>query len=185
MPKTKDKPDRTSVRSSFIKITKLHVLIGIFMAVQLIIYDASKLVTPEVLLKRWIYTGILVVVASICWYFARLNKQFSAIRNLAWVLIMTDIIIGALLVYSQRGMASKAIILFILPILVAGALHRMGAIYLTAILAVVAYTISAISYFVLNFNEGYKTELYGEIIFYSSIILVISAMVWTLVKHKH
>jgi hypothetical protein len=82
-------------------------------------------------------------------------------------------------------MASRAVFLFALPILVAACLHRWGMIQLTAILSVVAYIVTAIAYFVLNFNEGYKIELYGEIGFYSALILAFGSMVWALVRSKH
>lgn len=186
MPKsTKTKKDHSSSRTTLIRISKIHLIIGLIFAVQIIIYDAGKLITPEAVLKRWIIAGGLVLAAAVCWYLARINDSKTVIKNLAWFLIIVDLLVASFSVYMQRGMASRAVLLFVLPLLVAGAMHRMGMIYLTAIMAVVAYVITAVAYFVINFNEGYKLELYGEISFYSAMILAISAMIWALVKSKH
>lgn len=173
------------IRSSFVRIAKFHVIIAMFFGLQIIAYDAAKLITPEVVLKRWVITGLLILAGTVCWYLARLNDSHTVIRNLAWFLISVDMVVASFSVYTQRGMASRAVFLFILPILVAGTLHRWGMIYLTAIIAVITYTTTAIAYFVLNFNEGYKIELYGEIFFYSALLLASAGMVWALVRQKH
>ena len=179
------KKEHSNIRSSFVRVAKLHVVIGIIFAIQLIAYDAGKLITPDVVLKRWVIIALLISTGVICWYLARLNSTRVVIRNLAWLLILVDMITASFSVYTQRGMASRAVFLFILPILVAGTLHRWGMVYLTAVIAVVTYIVTAIAYFTLNFNEGYKLELYGEIGFYSAMILVTASMVWALVRSKH
>jgi hypothetical protein len=179
------KTKRSNARSSFVRVAKLHVVVGVIFMLQIIIYDAGKLITPEVVLKRWIISGILVLAGIVCWYLARLNDSTKVILNLAWFLIAIDMVVGSFSIYTQRGMASRAVLLFVLPILVAGALRRWGMIYLTAVISVITYTTTAVAYFVLNFNEAYKLELYGEIGFYSALILVVAGMVWALVRTKH
>lgn len=180
-----DGRQHSNTRSSFVRIAKLHVIIGMFFGLQIILYDAGKLITPEIVLKRWVITGLLILAGTACWYLARINDSAKVIRNLAWFLIAVDMIVASFSVYTQRGMASKAVFLFALPILVAGTLHRWGTIYLTAITAVVVYVVTAVAYFTLNFNEGYKLELYGEVFFYSALLIVFSSMVWALVRSKH
>lgn len=174
----------TNIRNILVRIAKIHVLIGIFFAIQLIIYDASKLITPEVVLKRWFVTAGLIIAGAICWYLARLNNSTTVARNLVWFLISIDLFVASFSVYTQRGMASRAVLLFIIPILTAAVLQRKGAIYLTALLAVITYIVTAIAYFVLNFNEGYKIELYGEVGFYSALLFAIGAIAWSLVRNR-
>jgi hypothetical protein len=60
---------------------------------------------------------------------------------------------------------------------------RRSALFATALLAIATYTTTAISYFVLNFNEGYMAELYGEVIFYSAIFVIVAAFLWS-ISHK-
>lgn len=172
-------------RANFVRACKVHVFIGIAFIAQVIAYDASKLITPEVVLKRWVVAALLVLVASVCWYMARLSDSPKRIHNLVWLLILTDMAVASFNVYTQRGMASRAVLLFVIPILVAATLQRKGAIYLTAIIAAVTYIVTAIAYFVLNFNEGYKIELYGEIFFYSAVLFAVASLSWALVRTKH
>lgn len=182
--KTK-KPAHNGVRTTFIRIAKIQVLIGLILGIQIIVYDAGKLITPDVVLKRWSITALMVLTAAVCWYLARINNKPNVIRNLVWILISVDLIVASFSVYTQRGMASRAVLLFVIPILTAAALQRKGAIYLTSLVAVLVYIVTAVAYFVLNFNEGYKLELYGEIGFYSAILLCVGGISWALVRNKH
>lgn len=174
-----------STRSALIKVSKIHILIGLFFAIQIVVYDASKLITPEIVLKRWIMASVLILGAAATWYLARLNNNAVVIRNLTWFLIAIDMFVASFAVYTQRGMASRAVLLFVIPILTAGVLQRKGAIYLTSAVAVAVYFVTAVAYFVLNFNEGYKVELYGEVGFYSALLLTTGWITWALVRRKH
>lgn len=183
--KAMSKPPHNRIRANFVRACKIHVFIGLALIAQLIAYDASKLITPEVVLKRWVVAAILVLTAAVCWYVVRLNDSTHRIHQLAWLLIIVDTAVASFSIYTQRGMASRAVLLFIIPILVAATLQRKGAIYLTAIIAAVTYIVTAIAYFTLNFNEGYKVELYGEIFFYSAMLFAVAGMTWSLVRTKH
>ena len=178
------KPPHNGTRTALIRVAKVHILIGIFFAAQIIAYDAARLITPEIVLKRWIFLSVLLVGAAVTWYLARLNNSSAVVRNLVWFLVSIDLVVASFAVYTQRGMASRAVLLFVIPILTAAVLQRKGAIYLVSALAVVVYTVTALAYFVLNFNEGYKIELYGEIGFYSGILLAVGWTAWALVRHK-
>lgn len=179
------KRQHNTVRNNFVRACKLHIVIGLLFAAQIMAYDAGKLITPELVLKRWFVTSVLVIVAAMCWYIAKLSDTPKAIHRLAWILIAADLAVASFYVYTTRGMASRAVILFVIPILVAAIIARKGMIYLTAAAAIATYTVTAIAYFVLNFNEGYKLELYGEISFYSAILLVIAGLSWIAVRTKH
>lgn len=185
MVKPISKREHSTSRINLIRIAKLHVVLAMVLAVQTIIYDAGKLATPELVLKRWVVTGLLAVGAIIVWYLARLNNTRTVTRNLVWFLISIDLILANFSVYTQRGMASRAVILFLLPILLSAVLYRWGIIFLTAVLAITTYIITSVAYFVFNFNEGYKLELYGEILFYSALVIIFSRIIWTLVRNKN
>lgn len=164
---------------------KIHVLIAALFAGQTIAFDAAKLITPDIVLKRWILAAVLLVVASVCWQLARLDDKPAKIHKLVWLLILTDIVFASLTVYASRGMASKAVLLFVIPILLAAVLGRKGVIYLAAAMSAAAYAVTCVAYFVLNFNEGYKIELYGEIGLYAALLIVLASLCWTLVRTKH
>lgn len=176
---------RSSTRPALVRVSKIHVFIAAAFAAQLIIYDAGKLITPDVVLKRWVSIGLLATVSAIVWFLARTKDEPKLANKLVYGLILTDIIIACFNVYTQRGMASRAVILFVIPIITAAVLKRKGLIYLTAVLSAVSYIVTAVAYFVLNFNEGYKLELYGEILFYSTIILTVAGLTWSVTRTKH
>lgn len=173
-------------RNTLLKITRIHFIFAALLAVQIVIYDAWKLLAPESVLQRWISVAVLATITTFVWFLLRTRRLTSDFHSqlAAFLLILTDIGVASFHVYSQRGMASRAVMMYIIPLLVAGVLLSRSAIYATAALSVIAYVITAVSYFVLNFNEGYKIELYGEVGFYSCLIFIIAAMLWVLTKNK-
>ncbi|HSX24257.1 MAG TPA: hypothetical protein VLE74_04105, partial [Candidatus Saccharimonadales bacterium] len=59
-----------------------------------------------------------------------------------------------------------------------------SAIFASAALSVAAYTSSAVAYFVLNFNEGYKIELYGEVGFYCVLMFILASFLWSITRPR-
>lgn len=173
------------LRHGVIKTSQIHLLLILAYALQIVAYDASKLITPDVLLKRWFAAAALTGICVAVWYLAR--SQATSLNNykiLAWLIILSDIAFAAFNVYTQRGMSSRAVLLFFIPIIVSTILLSRVALFSTAFLCIAAYTTAAIAYFVNYFNEGYKIELYGEIIFYSTTFVVAAALLWTALKTK-
>jgi hypothetical protein len=174
------------LRTASLRITRLHlVYVGLYVA-QTIVFHASKVITPELLLKRWWAASGLAVVTIAAWFIAKHRATWGDLYRFAiWLVILADLAFAAFNVYTQRGYASKSVLLFVIPIVVAAALANKTALFTTAALAIVTYTTTAISYFVLNFNEGYLAELYAEIGLYSGLFLVTAALLWAVVpKHK-
>ncbi|MBI1857372.1 hypothetical protein HY003_01755 [Candidatus Saccharibacteria bacterium] len=179
------KEKQSWLRSSTVRLARVHFLYVFLFAAQTIIYDAWKLIAPNAVLNRWIVTAILFLTSTVVWYLAK-NKINStgAYKALVFALIFVDIGAASFNVYTQRGMASRAVMLYAVPILVSAALYSRAAILATTLLSVAAYTTTAISYFVLNFNEGYKIELYGEVGFYSVLFFVLATLLIILVRPK-
>lgn len=173
------------LKTSTLKVARLHFVLVLLFAVQTIAYHASKLITPELLLKRWVAAAGLLLATIIVWLIAKhRSSRPISYQSAIGLLIVADIAFAAFNVYTQRGYASKAVVLFVIPIIVAGIFARRSILLATALLAIAAYTTTAICYFVLNFNEGYMSELYGEVAFYSAVFLLIAALVWTS-SHKN
>lgn len=171
-----------TIHSGVLRTARLHFLYVLALVIQIIIYDAAHLVTPTVILRRWIATLMLLSVVTYVWYKARTHAEHY--KSLLFTLLVADIGIASFNVYVQRGMASRAVMLFAIPILVSAVLAKRTVIMTTAVACIIAYTGTAISYFVLNFNEGYKVELYGETGFYSAIFLILALLLWSLIKPK-
>jgi hypothetical protein len=172
------------LQSSVIKMARLHFGLTAILAVQIIIYDAWNLIPPDVVMRRWLLVALLLVVSTIVWYLARVVKDAGSglYTGLIFALILADILVASFSVYMERGMASRSVALFAVPIIVAAVLYSRAAIMATAALCVAAYVATTISYFVLNFNEGYKIELYGEVGFYSALFVLLAMSIWAVIR---
>lgn len=184
--KSIDKKSSLSLGPGLLSFCKIHfALAGLFTA-QIILYDASMLIEPEVVLDRWFVVSMLLLISGFIWYFVK-SKSGNVIsyKALLLAMMMADMALASFSVYSTRGMASKAVLLFILPIIISGLLKSKSALYATAIVSIAVYTLTSIAYFVWNFNEGYKVELYGEVGFYSAMFLVVAALLSTVLHPKN
>lgn len=171
------------LHTSLQKVGVWHFLFVIGYGLQIVIYDASKVITPEVVLRRWYALAGLLIVSSLVWYLAHnKNNDIATYKRLIFLLISADIAFASFNVYTQRGMASRAVLLFAIPIVVSAILLSRAAIFTTALLASAVYIITAIAYFTYNFNEGYKAELYSEILFYSFSFFVVAGLLSALVR---
>ena len=167
------------------RLSSVHFLYVVAIIGQIIIFDSGKLIPPEVVLQRWAATALFTLVIALVWY-ASYNKSPSdaTSKKLLASLVVADIVMASVNVYTQRGMASRAVMLYAIPIVVAAAINRRSAILASAIISAAAYLATCVAYFVLHFNEGYKLELYGEAGFYAALFIVLGLTLWSIVKPK-
>ena len=176
-------PKTNTLRAQTLRLSRAHFAYVLVLAGQIILYDAAMLISPDFVLKRWLVTAGLLVVTTIVWAFAhQVNKTNQLYEKLIYALILADLAVASFSVYTQRGMASRAVLLYVIPIIVAASLGKRVALFGAALLSIAAYTTTAVMYFVLNFNEGYKVELYGEIGFYSAIFLLVASLLWGAIR---
>ncbi len=165
------------------RVSKAFLALGLIYIVSIILYDAFNLITPDMLLVRWTAVSILVALTALLWYAARQPSKSEQFYS--WLLagyVTIGVLFASLNVYIQRGMASRAVFLYIIPLVVAAMLLRRAAIYTVAIVAAAVYSLTAVLYFVNNPSEGYKIELYGEVGFYSLLFFVVAALLGSLVR---
>jgi hypothetical protein len=183
MAKSKNITFTEWLRVSLVRVSRAHFLLLAAYAAVIIVFDAWHVLVPEIVMRRWIAGGLLLAVVAVVWYLAHnRNNDVATYKRLTFMLIMSDIVFTAFNIYLQRGMASKAVLLFTIPIAVSAILLSRAAIFATAALCAAAYVISTVMYFTLNFNEGYKTELYGEIGFYSALFFVLASILSAVVR---
>lgn len=183
MAKKQNNNYRDWLHRSLLRLCHVHFLFLIPFVVQIVAYAAWHVLVPQMVLARWLATGGLLAVTVVVWYLAHNHRNdIATYKRLVFLLILADIALAAFNIYIQRGMASRAVMLFALPIVVSSVLLSSAALYTTAALCAVSYATSAISYFVLNFNEGYKTELYGEVSFYCATFFILAASLAIVVR---
>jgi hypothetical protein len=179
------KLSESEFRKGLVGICKVHFALVLLFVIQIILYDASRLITPEAVLDRWVVAAMLLAITGSIWYFAKSqNGNLIFYKSFLITLIGSDIVMASFYVYDTRGMASRAVFLYIIPIVIAGLLLSRAALFATAILCIAAYSLTAIAYFTLNFNEGYKVELYGEVGFYSAMFLIVAGLLATILHPR-
>ncbi len=182
---TKNQKSLNSLQLSILRISRVHFYYALVFALSIIIGDAWKLITPDAVLQRWTVAATMLVVTTIVWYASRSTpRRDQYYKILAYALILMDIGVAAFMVYAERGMASRGVALFAIPIVVSAVLNTRSAPFATAALSVAAYSFAAVRYFVVNFNEGYKIELYSVIAFYSACFFIIAGLVWAVVQPR-
>ncbi len=168
-----------------VRVARLHFFYVAAYMVAIIAFDSWNLITHEGIVQRWTLAVCLLILTTIVWYIARGPWLKGAQhRILLGMVVVGDILFAAINVYMQRGMASKSVALFAIPLMTAAVLHSRRAILATASLCVAAYSFAAIRYFHLHYGEGFKVELYGEVGFYSAIFFVMAALLVLLVAPK-
>lgn len=117
-------------------------------------------------------------VNVVLWALTKLkNQKISFYLTIAVLQVLLDITLAAGIIYYQGGLASRATILFAVPILGAGLLFGKMFAYITALLCGLAY--GAALWFYHNFHtEAY--ELYTIVlpaVFYAVVFLIIAIIV--------
>lgn len=172
-------------RKGLLGICKVHFAFVVLLVVQIILYDASKLIPSEAVLDRWVVVAMLLAVTGAIWYFAKSRSgNLSFYKSFLTIFILSDIALASFYVYETRGFASNSVFLYILPIVIAGLALSRAALFATATLCIAAYSLTAVAYFTWNFNEGYKVELYGEIGFYSAMFLIVAGLLATILHPR-
>lgn len=168
---------QNSPRHILLRITRVHFLYVLLYMASIIIFDSSNLIPHEDVLKRWTAAGSLLVVNTVIWYLCRAKiKNDTLYKVLLVVLIACDVLFAASNVFWQRGMASKAVALFIVPIISAGLMKSRSLVLATAAISASAYSIASVRYFFENYGQGYRVELYGEIAFYSGMFFLVAIL---------
>jgi hypothetical protein len=162
---------------------RVYFLYVLTYAVSIIIFDSWNLITHDGILQRWTLAVILAVSTTFLWFIARTySKSIAAINGVFYGLIIIGIIFAALNVYIDRGMASKSVILFAVPLVAAAITKSRSILLATASFSAAAYSLAMVRYFYENYGEGYRVQLYGEIFLYSMIFFVLAWLLLILIQ---
>jgi predicted neutral ceramidase superfamily lipid hydrolase len=143
----------------------------------IVIFDAWNLLSSEAVTQRWTLAVVLLIVNTIIWYLCKVKFKNQVVYKILLVtLIVFDIIFAAINVYLQRGMASKSVMLFVMPLLSAAIVRSRSLLLATASFSAAAYSLATVRYFYDNYGQGLRVELYGEIFFYSVLFFVVAGM---------
>lgn len=186
MPKQKKVTFIDWLQTGLIRVCRVQFMLVALFTAYIIAADATNLTTPTLVLQRWTMNAILLTGIVIIWYLARnaaMNSNYY--RKLIYFVILLDIAFATFNIYTQRGMASRAVMLYSIPIAVSALLLSRTALFLTATLCTAAYSLAAVKYFVDFFNEGYKAELYIEVGFYCAVFFIIAGILSIIIRFKN
>lgn len=180
----KDKPT-SWLQLATLRLARIHFLLTLAYSVILIASDAWGLITRELVWQRWAVAMVMLGVTTLVWYLAHGNmKSTTYYKVLIALLVVLDIALATFVVYTERGMASRGVALYALPIAVSAVMLNRSAVYGTAALCTATYVVAVTRYFFVFFNEGYKAELYTTLGFYSAGFFVLAAIMWVVMKAK-
>lgn len=179
------KPIVSELRSSTLRIARAHFFYVLIFAIFVLMYDAWKLVTYDASLQRWTVSVAMMFISTAVWYAAR-NKveNDSYYKVILMVLVALDIFVAGFTVYVGRGMASRGVALFAIPIIISALISR-PAIFAAAAFSLSTYWFAAIKYFNTFPSEGYRVELYADLSFYGASFFILAALLYILrTRHK-
>ena len=133
------------LQTTAVRVTRVHFLYIAAYIAATVVFDSWNLYTHKAVSQLWTAAGILLVVNTILWFFARMKFSSSSVYAFAVLaLILADIIFASYNVYWQRGLASKSVMLFAVPIVTAAVLRSRSTLLATTTLCAAAYSIVSV-----------------------------------------
>lgn len=165
------------LQTTAVRVTRVHFVYIAAYIIATIVFDSWNLYTHDAIRELWTAAGVLLAVNTILWFLARQNYTNKSIYVLIVLgLISADIVFASYNVYWQRGLASKSVMLFTVPIITAAALRSRSTLLATTTLCAAAYSIVSVRYFFNNYGQSYRVELWGTIGLYSAIMFVLALL---------
>ena len=145
------------LQTNTVRAARIHFAFIFIYTAMVIAYNCWKLIPPQALIQRWTVAVMMLVTTTVVWFLAR-NTALSGklYRSLLAILILMDILVAGYSVYTGRGMASRGVALFAIPIIISAIYLSRTALFATASLCVAAYTYAAVRYFGEHSSEGYQ-----------------------------
>jgi hypothetical protein len=182
----KQTPKTSWVQEAAVRVTRVHFLyIAAYMA-SIVVFDSWNLLVHDAVSTRWTAAGSLLILNTVLWYLARMKFSNDLVyKIIILTLIVADIIFASFNVFWQRGLASKAVALFAVPIITAAVLRSRTTILAAASLSVASYSIAAVRYYNQHYGESFRVELYGEVGFYCALFFILVGLLLIIIKPKN
>jgi hypothetical protein len=171
------------LQTTAVRVTRIHFVFVAFYLLSVVIFDTWNLYTHEATSQLWTAGGILLGVTALLWFISRLNsKNYWFYIAIVLVMIVADIIFASYLVWWQRGLYSKAIMLYTVPIVSAATLRSRSLLLATTTLCAAAYSTVSVRYFFAYYGLGYRVELWGTIGFFSAMLFVLALLLMIIIR---
>ena len=182
MPSNK-KPSANLLQTNATRLAHVHFAYVAVYAAFIVGADSWNLVTRQISSQRWLAAGLMLIVTAVTWYLSRFDiKNANYYRLLIFALILADIALATFAIWTERGMASRGVALYAIPIVSSAVLMSRTAILGVAALCTSVYMMTATRYFYVYFNEGFKVELYTTVFLYSASFFLLAAILWIFIS---
>ncbi len=171
------------IQVAALRVTRVHfVLIAAYMA-SIVIFDSWNLLAHSAIASRWTLAGGLLAINTVLWYMARMKFSNNTVyESLVLGLVLADIGFASMNVYWERGLASKAVAMFAVPIVVSAVMRSRSTLLAATTLSTAAYSVSVMRYFNLHYGESFRIELYGYMAFYCVMFFVLAALLLIIIR---
>lgn len=164
----------------------MHFVYIAFYIASIIVFDMWNLYTHVAIAQLWTAAGMMLVLNTVLWYVARMNFSNNNVYvTVILLLIVADIIFASYNVLWQKGLASKSVMLFAVPIVTAAVLRSRSTLLATTTLCAAAYSTISVRYFFQHYGESYRVELYGTVGFYCAIFFVLAGLLMVIILPKN
>lgn len=171
------------LQTTAVRLTRIHFLYVLAYLVSIVIFDASNLYTHQAISQLWTAGGVLMALNVMLWFAARLKaSSYWYYVGIILTLIIIDVIFASFIVYWQRGLYSKAVFLFTVPIITAAAVRSRSLLLGTTTLCAAAYSTVAVRYFFDHYGLGYRVELWGNVAFFSAMFFVLAFLLMIIIR---
>jgi hypothetical protein len=173
------------LQSTAVRVTRIHFLFIAVYIFSIIVFDSWNLFTHIDIANRWTAAIILLVINTICWYIARIKFSSETIYiALIVLIIIADIVFAATNVYWERGLASKSVALFAIPIVTAATLRSRSTLFAATTLSVAAYSLSVVRYYNIHYGESLRIELYGYLVLLCATFFILALLLMAIIQPK-
>ncbi|MBX4199535.1 hypothetical protein KW789_01440, partial [Candidatus Saccharibacteria bacterium] len=171
------------LQTTAVRNARVHFIFIIAYILTIIVFDSWNLYTHQAASQLWTAGGVLLIANTIIWYLSRLNfSKTSYYVGLILLLVLADIAFASYNVYWQHGLASKAVMLFAVPIITAATLRSRSTLLAATTLSAAAYSIASVRYFFTNYGLSYRVELWGTVGFYSALFFVLALLLMVIIS---
>jgi hypothetical protein len=179
----KQKSISSWLQTTTVRLTRVHFAYIAFYLASLIIFDSWNLYTHEAVGQLWTAGAVFLVVNAILWFASRLkSKNQWYYIAVVLVLLAADIAFASYNVWWQHGLASKALMLYAVPIVASAALRSRSILLATTTVSAAAYSMVAVRFFFRNYGLGYRVELWGTVGFYSAMFFVLALLLMVVIR---
>jgi hypothetical protein len=171
------------LQTTAVRLTRIHFIYVLCYLVSIVIYDASNLYTHQAIGQLWTAGGILLALNVVLWFAARLKvSNYWIYVGIVLTLIIADIAFASYIVYWQRGLYSKAVMLYTVPIIAAAAVRSRSILLGTTALSAAAYSVVSVRYFFDHYGLGYRVELWANVAFFSGMMFVLALLLMVVIR---